>query len=431
MYIRDIIAKKRQKEILTEEEIKFAVQAYFKDEITGEQMSALITAIHIYGLTENEILYLVDAMAETGEETEFYRVSKKMTDIHVLGGMDDKVILALICIIHSLGYPAMKAIGRELGMEDRLLSIPGYKIQDDVEKIKEEIELHNIGILKRINNLAPVEEKFYKLRYEIDCENDMGLLAVSILSQKIALGFYNLFFEITYGKNAYVKTFESAKVLARYLMDIGNKKMRNVGGCITSFKEPVGKCFGNLLEIKEIYDYFNGEENDSLEEVLLEFGSVILNISGYHKDLKANKKIIKEKIKDGSALRSFKNLIAYGGGNIDSLKEEVKVKHKVPVISNITGYVSEIDVNHLRQVSKYLDVIRANETDKLDLGAGIVFYKKVGDFVKTGEILCEIYTNNEVKIEKSVERVKEMIRISNKKIKKASHIEMSFMHGNN
>lgn len=425
MYIRDIISKKRNKENLTENEIDFVIQGYFKNEISDSQMAALMTSIHIFGINEKEIGYLVNAMAKTGEELEFYRVSNKITDIHSLGGISDKIILILISIINSLGYPAAKVIGRELGMEDRLKAIPNYIIESDKKKFTDSIYKDNIAILKSIKNLAPVEEKLYRLRHEIACDNDLGLIATSIMSQKIALGFSNIFFEITYGNNAYVKSQSDAKILARYLCLIGKKEMRNVGCCVTALNQPIGKTFGNLLELKEIYHYLSGELNNDIEEVILEYCSNILKISGFSTDINKNKKLIKENIRNGNALKSFEKMIVQKNGNFDILKKEINVNYKIPIMSNYTGYIFEIDINQLRQLAKYLGAIRASENDLLDIGAGIIFEKKVGETVRAGEIIAYIYTNNETKIEKSVYWIKRIIKIQEKKLKNISKIEFN------
>lgn len=427
MYIRDIIIKKRQNKKLTEDEIKFAIQSYFREEISDAQMAALMTSMHISGINEQEVSYFANAMAETGEELEFYRISNKITDIHSLGGISDKITLILISVINSLGFPAGKVIGRELGLEDRLISVQGYKIEDDIDKFKDNLNDNSMGILKSIRNLAPIENKLYRLRHEIACDNDMGLIATSIMSQKIALGFFNIFFEITYGQNAYVKTLSDAKVLARYLTSIGKQQNRNVGCCITPLNEPVGKTFGNILELREIYKFLSGEYDNEIEEVVLEFGSNILNISNLCTDVSKSKKLIKQSILNGSALKSFEKLITINGGDIEILKNDIRAKNMIPVISSSKGYVSEIDVNELRQLAQYLDAIRISQLDKLDIGAGIVFNKKVGDEVKQGDILAYVYTNNDIKIREAVEMTKRIIKLQIKKPKNLERVEFNLM----
>ena len=162
MYIRDIIMKKRRNEELTDEEIRFFVMGYFKEEISEAQAAALMTAIYIYGLSEKEMICLISAMAETGKELEFNKISSRIVDIHTLGGISDKIIIMLISVLNSVGVQAAKVIGRELGMEDRLISVSGYKITDNIDEFRQKLTDDGMGILKSIRNLAPVEEKLYK-----------------------------------------------------------------------------------------------------------------------------------------------------------------------------------------------------------------------------------------------------------------------------
>ena len=160
MYIRDIIRKKRKKEILTEEEIRFFIFGYFKDEISEAQASAVLTAMYIYGISEKELMHMIIAIAETGEELEIYRASNKIVD---------------------LGQNKVYEFS-ELGMEDRLLSLSDYKIESNLDMFKENIKNDNIAILKSLKKLAPVEEKLYRLRHEIACESNIDLIASSIMS---------------------------------------------------------------------------------------------------------------------------------------------------------------------------------------------------------------------------------------------------------
>lgn len=391
------------------------------------QAAALMTAMHIYGLSESELVDMIQAMSETGEELEFYRVSNKIADIHALGGISDKIILMLISIINSLGVPIAKVIGRELGMEDRLLSIPGYRLEDNVENLKNDILEQGMGILKSIKNLVPVEEKLYKLRHDIACDDNIELITTSLMSQKIALGFYDIFFEITYGKNAYVKTLSDAKLLSKYLVRIGKKTMRNVGCVVTSLNEPIGKCFGNILELREIYEYLSGNMPKEIEEIVLKFGTNILKISNICKDNIKNQKMIKEVISNGSALESFRTLIISKGGDISVLEKDIIAKNMLPVTLNLEGYIEEIDVNKLRTLAKYLNAIRSAPSDNLDVGSGIVFNKKVGDKVEIGGIVAYVYTNNDTKLEQAIEQTRNLFIISQNKIKLKPFVEFEVL----
>lgn len=194
--------------------------------------------------------------------------------------------------------------------------------------------------------------------------------------------------------------------------------MRNVGCEITLLNQPIGKCFGNIIELREIYQFLSGENNEELEKTVLKFGANILAISEFEKDVNKSKKQIKDVISNGKALKSLEKLITMRNGNFEVLKKNIEVKNKIPVMSVNSGYIVEIDVNKVRQLAKYLNAIRTTDEGELDIGAGIVFHKKVGEQVHNGEIIAEIYTNNETKIAKAVNDAKEMFCILDKKVRK-------------
>ena len=362
-------------------------------------------------------------MSETGDEMEFYRISNKFTDIHPLGGISDKMIIMIMIILNAMEIPAGKVIGRELGVIDRLESVSGFKIDKDIEQFKEKISNGKIGILKGSRNIAPVENRMYRMRNEIACDGNLPLIISSIMSQKYALGFFNIFFEITYGNNAFVKNFEDAKNMANYLVRIGKKSRRNIGCAVTKLNQPTGRCFGNLIEMHEIYELFNEKMEEDVEEELVKYISKILEISGYSGDTNKNRKAILEIISSGKAVDSFKKMIYDYGGDFNLVREEVKTKYIVPVIANESGYVEEIDINMLRGIAQYLNAIRISELDSFDIGAGIKINKKVGEYLKSGEICAYVYTNNDIKISNAVSKTVEIFKLSEKKIKKKSKVE--------
>ena len=196
IYIKDLINKKMNKKELTEDEIDFFISSYYRNEISEAQAAALISLMHIFGLSENETAYLVNAMAQTGDELELYRISNKLVDIHPIGGISDKITIILLSILNGLNIPIVKIAGRELGLEDRLSSIEGYQVENDVLNFKEYLSKNNIAILNEFKNMVPVENKIYNLRKDIACDHDIKLIAISIMSQKIAIVCKNIFFVI-------------------------------------------------------------------------------------------------------------------------------------------------------------------------------------------------------------------------------------------
>ena len=199
MDIKDIIRNKREHKELSEEELYFFISKYFKEEILEEQAAALLTLIYTNGITENEMAYLTNAMAETGNELELYTISNQIVDIHTVGGLSDKIVILLIVIIASLNIPIVKISGRELGMLDRLESIPNYQANIDFNQFKNIIREYGMGIFAEPTDMAPIENKMYSLRNKIACNDDISLIAMSLMIQKIAVGARNIIFHIPCG----------------------------------------------------------------------------------------------------------------------------------------------------------------------------------------------------------------------------------------
>ena len=422
MDIKSIINKKREKKELTEDELRFFVFSYFKDEIMEEQAAALLTLIYTNGITQDEMAYLTNAMAETGPELELYKISNKIVDIHPIGGIEDKVILILMCIVASQNIPIAKISGRELGLEDRLLSIPNYNTKSNFENLRDSVENTNMGIISEPMNIAPVEEKMYRLRNCISCNDDISLITMSIMSQKIAIGARNIIFDITCGENAYVKTYADAKKMANYLINIGNNVDKNVKCIITDMNEPVGRYFGNLLEINEVIDGLKGDMATDVQELMFSMGFKLFKTLEIANNERSSRKIITDSIESGEAYRAFEKFLKYQNIDINDIKSSDNAKYIVPVIASEEGYIKEINISEIRNIGVYLRAIKRRKDDTLDIGAGIKFSKKVGDLVKKGEIIAYVYTNDEVKVRKAVNDVGQAFELSDKRINKKSRI---------
>lgn len=422
MDIKELITKKRDKKELNEEELHYFIQKYFKEEILEEQAAALLTLMYTNGITEREMAYLSTAMAETGQELELYRLSNQIVDIHTIGGIQDKIIIILVSIINSLNIPIAKIAGRELGMTDRLSTIPGFKFDKNIDELKELVNTNGLAIIKEPIDLAPIENKLYRLRNVTACNDCIPLIAMSMMSQKIAIGARNIVFEITCGENAYVKNIVDARKLAKYLVQIGKNINRNVRCVITDFSEPIGKSFGNIVELQEIKDCLHGKMTSDVADMIFNMGSNVLALAIKSNNLKECKKMIENSINKGRSYASFQKLISSQGGNEEFLTNIKPAKNIIPVISTVTGYISGINIAKIRETAIYLNAIRAKKDDELDIGAGIEFAKKVGDKVKQGEILAYVHTSDDARIQRGVQKVLESFEMSAKAVKTKSRI---------
>ena len=255
MNILDIIANKRDKKELTKEEIEFFIEGYTNGTIADYQAAALIMAIYINGMTDEELFNLTFSMANSGEVLDLSEFGTNVVDKHSTGGVGDKVSIVLLPIIASLGIPVAKMSGRGLGFTggtiDKLESIPGYNTAVSIDDFKDYVHRIGISMIGQTMNLAPADKKIYALRDTISCVENIPLIASSIMSKKIASGANKIVLEVTYGKGAFMKKLEDAKLLAEKMESLGRYAGREVKSVFTPMNEPIGFAVGNTVEIIE------------------------------------------------------------------------------------------------------------------------------------------------------------------------------------
>ena len=314
MDIKTIIAKKRDRKELTDEEIKLFVSKYNKGEISEAQAAALLSYIYDVGMTEAEIISFTVAMAESGEKINLDEIGKAVVDKHSTGGVGDKVTLMLMPIIAALDIPIAKISSRGMGIAggtiDKFESIPGYNTEISIEEFKNNIKEYGVGILNQSKNINPAENKMYKLRNEIACTDCIPIIAASLMSIKLATGSKNIIFEITYGNGTYIKTKDQARRLAKILKIIGKKLDKGVMCVITNMDEPLGYAIGHNLEMIEAINALKGTVPLDLGEVVVTQGSMVLSLVNGNKNLKNNEATIKDVIRTGKAYEKFMQMIA-------------------------------------------------------------------------------------------------------------------------
>ena len=429
MDILTIIGKKRDKQELNKQEINYFITEYTKGNIPDYQAAALIMAIYINGMKEREITDLTLAMADSGEKIDLSEIGAIMVDKHSTGGVGDKVTIALLPIIASLGIPVAKMSGRGLGITggtiDKLESIPGYKTNLSVKKIIENTQTIGICLTGQTLDLAPADKKIYALRDAINCTANIPLIASSIMSKKIASGSHKIVIDATCGKGAFMKTKEEAVALSKMMVKIGKQAGRETVCVLTNMDEPLGMAIGNSLEIIEAIEFLIGKSIPDLEEVVLELGSYMIKLAGKGENLSENKERIKEVIQNGKAFAKLFELVLNQGGDtsyIEDITKFSKAKYILPVLADVEGFVQEIDAEKIGSVSVYLGAGRMRKEDKIDHEVGIVLNKKIGDTVKIGESLAFVHVNDEGKAQGAIENVKNAFHISEKKTVKPKMI---------
>ena len=419
MNILDIIANKRDKKELSKEEIDFFVKGYTNGEITDYQAAALIMAIYINGMNDEELFNLTFSMANSGEVLDLSEFGTNVVDKHSTGGVGDKVSIVLLPIIASFGIPVAKMSGRGLGFTggtiDKLEAIPGYNTAVDIENFKNYVHKIGISMIGQTMNLAPADKKIYAIRDTISRVDNIPLIASSIMSKKIAAGANKIVLEVTYGKGAFMKTLEDAKLLAQKMESLGKYAGREVKSVFTPMNEPIGFAVGNTLEIIEAINFLKGKSMpEDLKRIVLEIGSYMIKLAGRGDNIEENKQKMLENINNGLAFNKLKEMVQIQGGDItylDNIEKFEKAKYIIEVKSNKNGQISEMNAEDIGKLACFLGAGRIKKEDKIDMSVGIVLNKKVNDFVEQDETLATIYANDEEKCKTAVEEIKNIIKI--------------------
>lgn len=429
MNIIEIIAKKRDNQKLTKEEIRYFIDEYTNNNITDYQAAALVMAIYINGMDEEETKDLALTMADSGEKLNLSSLTTNVVDKHSTGGVGDKVSLILLPIIASLGIPVAKMSGRGLGFTggtiDKLESIPGYNTNIDIEQFIQNVKEKGISLIGQTLNLAPADKKIYALRDTIACTESIPLIASSIMSKKIAAGANKIVLDVTCGAGAFMKQIEEARKLSVAMKKIGELADKETVCVITNMNEPLGYAVGNNLEVIEAVEALKGNMPEDVKQVVLELGAYMIKLAGQGDNIEENKRKMQEAIDTKKAYKKFVELVQNQGGDISYLEDTnkfKKAKYIIPVYSKKAGYVAEINARTIGEISGMLGAGRIRKEDNIDDTVGVVLVKKVADVVKENEILAYIHADQEELGEKASKKVLDTYVISENTVEKPKTI---------
>ena len=425
MNIIDIIEKKRDKKTLTKEEINYFIENYTNGKIADYQASALLMAIFLNGMDDEETTNLALAMAKSGEILDLSKINGIIVDKHSTGGVGDKVSLILLPLVASCGVPVAKMSGRGLGFTggtvDKLESIPGYNTKIDMNTFMQNVEKIGISMISQTLNLAPADKKIYALRDSISCVESIPLIASSIMSKKIASGADKIVLDVTVGSGAFMKTKEKARKLAKQMIEIGKLANRETVCVLTNMDEPLGYAVGNSLEVIEAIEFLNGNIIEDVKDVVLELGANMLKLAGIGEDIEQNKELLMKNIKNGKAFEKFKELVQMQGGDITYLEDVEKfqkAKYIEYVYSEEKGYIRKIDAKEIGKIVCELGAGRIEKEDEIDYSVGLILRKKVSDKVAKGEEIAYIYANDTEKLGIAKQKLLKNIKISEEKVEK-------------
>ena len=424
MRMYDILSKKRNGDILSKEEIEFVIQGYVKGEIPDYQVSALLMAIYIQGMTDEETAILTTCMVNSGDVVDLSSIPGIKVDKHSTGGVGDKTTLVISPMVASLGVPVAKMSGRGLGHTggtvDKMESIPGMKTSIDREEFYDIVRKVGVSVIGQSGNLVPADKKLYALRDVTATVDSIPLIASSIMSKKIAAGSDCILLDVKTGSGAFMKTLDEAIALAKAMVAIGENVGRKTIALITDMDRPLGLAIGNSLEIIEVCQTLKGHGPMDLTEISIELAANMLFLAK-GEDIDVCRQKAKNTIVDGSAFNKLKELVEAQGGDVSVLEDAStfqSAKVSYDVLSAQEGYIYEINTEQCGIASVALGAGRERKEDSIDYSAGIILNKTIGDYVRVGEPLGTLYASSMEKCSEGEKLFRSSITIANEPPKK-------------
>ncbi len=428
MRMYDIIKKKRDGGKLSEAEINYFVKGCTDGSIPDYQISALCMAIYFQGMDLEETTALTLAVRDSGEKLDFSNIKGIRVDKHSTGGVGDKTSLVIAPIVASLGLKVAKMSGRGLGHTggtvDKLESIPNFNTALSTEDFERIVNETGIAIVGQTATLAPADKKLYAIRDVTATVDSMPLIAASIMGKKLAADDDCIVLDVKTGSGSFMKTIEDSKKLAELMVGIGKKAGKKVLALITDMDVPLGNAIGNSLEVKEAIATLHGNGPKDFTEVCLALASDMLYLAGLGTENEC-RVLANNAIKSGNAFNKFREMVVAQGGDVSVIDDPSKfpeAKYKENVYAEKSGYISKVDTEGYGIASLMLGAGRNAVGENIDYSAGIVLKKKTGDFVRVGEAIATLYTDDETRIREVIQRFNDATFISDEKPQKSNLI---------
>ena len=412
MHAVDVIAKKRDGNALTKEEIDYFIQAFTKGEIADYQAAAWAMAVYLRGMTNEETTALALSMAHSGQVLDLSSVAPQVLDKHSSGGVGDKTTLVVGPLIAALGMPFGKMSGRGLGFSggtlDKLESIPGYRSNLTTEEFITQLKRHGIVVSGQTHDLAPADGKLYALRDVTATVGSLPLIASSIMSKKIAAGAQIIVLDVKVGRGAFMKTEAQATALAELMVSIGRLAGRRLAAVISDMNQPLGDAVGNTLEVIEAIETLKGHGPKDFVEHCLAVAEQMLLLAGMAKTEAVARDKLQDALGSGRALIKFGEWIQEQGGT-PRVVDDYAVMPRATIIQDILapqdGFIVGIDAEEVGLTVVDLGGGRAKKEDVIDHSAGVVLKHKIGARITQGDLLLTLHASDRSKFDRARERL--------------------------
>jgi pyrimidine-nucleoside phosphorylase len=404
----DIIEKKRDGKALSRDEIHFIIQGYTADEVADYQMSALLMAIFLRGMTDDEAIALTEEMLHSGEVVDLSDLGRPRVDKHSTGGVGDKTSLVIAPVVAAAGVPVPMISGRALahsgGTLDKLESIPGFRTNLSLAEFRATLEQIGVALIGQTLEIAPADRKLYSLRDVTATVPCRPLMAASIMSKKMAEGISGLVLDVKVGNGAFMKTAAEARQLAELMIQVARGLDKDCVALLTDMNQPLGRTVGNALEVIEAFEALRGNGPEDLITLCRELSAEMLVLGSSVDTVDEGRAKYDELISTGAALEKMREIITAQAGDprvLDdySLLPTARHKRKVPARRN--GYVQAIDTEAIGRASMLLGAGRLRLDSKIDPSVGITVEARIGDHVDESTALALMHFNDAVLVDEA------------------------------
>jgi pyrimidine-nucleoside phosphorylase len=401
MFPQHVIARKRDGQVLSRDEIAAFVRGATDGSWADYQLSALLMAIYLRGMSPEETAHYTDAMMRSGVVADLAAVPGIKVDKHSTGGVGDKVSIPLAPIVVACGVPVPMISGRGLGHSggtlDKLESIPGFRTDLSLDAYRAQVAKVGCALIGQTRDLAPADKKLYALRDVTATVECIPLICGSILSKKLAEGIDALVLDVKFGRGAFMKTKADARQLAAALVAVGRAGGKQVRALLTAMHEPLGRTVGNALEVTESIACLRGEGPADLWQVTQALGAQMLMLGGVAANIAEAEEKLQEAVSSGRALAKFREIIIAQGGDgrvVDEPSRLPQARHQVPLAATADGHVADVDAMGVALAALRLGAGRARAEDKVDPAVGVSGLVKMGERISAGSPLCVIHAND-------------------------------------
>ncbi len=418
----DIIKKKRDGQKLTQAEIGSIVKGFVDNSVPDYQMAAFLMAVYFKGMDEEETYWLTDCMRTSGDLIALDGIEGFTVDKHSTGGVGDKTSLVLGPVLAALGLKVAKMSGRGLGHTggtiDKLEAIKGFSCELSTADFIKAVNKTGVVIVGQTGNLVPADKKIYALRDVTATVDSIPLIAASIMSKKLAVANKGLVLDVKVGSGAFMKSLEDARELARLMVKIGKQAGRKVTAVLSNMDEPLGEMIGNSVEVIEAIDTLRNKGPESFTMLIKALAAQALALASNLSHEAAEAKVA-EVLQNGSAYKKLLEMVKVQGGDVSMIEDYSKLpaaEKTVELKADRAGYISHIHCEEIGLAAMMLGAGRETKDSVIDMGVGLKLVKHVGDTIKVGDVIAELYVNPKRDNARAIDRLKAAISITPEKV---------------